>query len=110
MESSTRETNYLLFKPEDFQDLKHEYKVSHFNVLSIPEPTSYNQAKDNPRWVEAMNKEIAALNKEIAALEADDTWKLTYLPKGKKAISSKGIVKSNSGQMGPLKDTKLGLW
>jgi len=86
MESSTREINYPLFKPEDFQDLKHEYKVSLFNVLSIPEPTSYNQAKDKPRWVEAMDK-------EVAALEANDTWELTNLLKGKKEISSKWIFK-----------------
>ena len=86
MESSTREINYPLFKPEDFQDLKHEYKVSLFNVLSIPEPTSYNQAKDKPRWVEAMDK-------EIAALEANDTWELTNLLKGKEEISSKWIFK-----------------
>ena len=33
------------------------------------------------------------MNKEIAALEANDTWELTDLPKGKKAIGSKWIFK-----------------
>ena len=77
---SSKEVNYPLFKPEYFQDLKREYKVSLSNVLSIPKPTSYSQDKDNPRWVEAMIK-------EIAALEANDTWELTNLPKRKRAIN-----------------------
>ena len=55
-------------------------------MLSIPEPTSYKMAKDNPKWVEAMNK-------EIAALEGNDTWEITNLPRGKSAISSKWLFK-----------------
>ncbi|GJU86295.1 retrovirus-related pol polyprotein from transposon TNT 1-94 [Tanacetum coccineum] len=50
------------------------------NVLAIPEHVFYSQSVTNPKWVEAMNKEL---------LEANDTWTLTDLPSGHKAITSK---------------------
>ena len=42
-----KEPLYLLFKPEDFQDLSPYYKASLFNILSVPEPTTYTLAKDD---------------------------------------------------------------
>lgn len=57
------------------------------NVLSSFEPSSYNQAKMYPEWVEAMNK-------ELTALEDNDTWDLVELPIGKKPIASKWVFKT----------------
>lgn len=64
--------------------------------MKILEPTSYNLAKTHPGWVEATNK-------ELAALEANDTWVITTLPKGKKAVLN-GFIKPNMIKMGILKD------
>lgn len=61
-----------------------------FVVASLPISKSkhYNQAKNNPHWVTAMNK-------ELEALKANHTWELTLLPAGKRAIGSKWVYKPN---------------
>ncbi|GKC49753.1 uncharacterized mitochondrial protein-like protein [Tanacetum coccineum] len=50
------------------------------------EPHTYIQASQDPKWIEAMNK-------EIQALEANHTWTLTQLPPGKSPIGSKWVFK-----------------
>lgn len=50
------------------------------------EPTSYNQASQDPNW-------IAAMHKEINALTANHTWDIVTLPKGKKPIGCKWVYK-----------------
>ncbi|XP_074293776.1 uncharacterized protein LOC141620932 [Silene latifolia] len=57
-------------------------------VMGVYEPSSYAQAKDDPNWQEAMNK-------ELQALEDNHTWILTTLPPGKKAIGAKWVYKVN---------------
>lgn len=57
------------------------------NSSQVIEPKYYNQAKLDPNW-------IVAMDKEIQALEANETWVLTDLPKGKKAIGSKWVYKT----------------
>lgn len=57
------------------------------NSSHITEPKYYNQAKKDPNWISAMKK-------EIEALEANETWELTSLPEGKKAIGSKWVYKT----------------
>ncbi|XP_019055631.1 PREDICTED: uncharacterized protein LOC109115749 [Nelumbo nucifera] len=56
------------------------------NVSQFQEPKSYKQASGQKEWVDAMNK-------ELAALEQNETWELTALPVGKKAIGSKWVYK-----------------
>lgn len=51
-------------------------------IDSNNEPKYFAQAVKDNRWKEAMKK-------EIKALEANDTWTLEELPKGKRAIDSK---------------------
>lgn len=43
---------------------------------------------------------------EIEALEANDTWELTSLPTGKKAIDSKWVYKLKLNRMIQLRDIK----
>ncbi|GJX72276.1 ribonuclease H-like domain-containing protein [Tanacetum coccineum] len=50
------------------------------------EPTNYYEAIKDPRWVEAMNLEIEALTR-------NNTWTLTDLPHGRKAIANKWLYK-----------------
>lgn len=44
------------------------------------------------------------MNKELDALEKNETWELTFLPKGKKAIGSKWVYKTKFKPDGLLKD------
>lgn len=69
------------------------------NVMKILEPSSYNEAKNHSGWV-------AAMNKEIEALEANDTWSITDLPKGKKAIGSKWVYRAKLDADGNLERLK----
>nr|GEX38224.1 hypothetical protein [Tanacetum cinerariifolium] len=54
--------------------------------FDIPKPNIYSQAANDPKWVEAMRK-------ELQALRTNDTWVLTELPDGHKAIYSKWVYK-----------------
>lgn len=61
-------------------------------VATIKEPSSYNQGKGNPDWEMVMQH-------EIDALKANNTWELTELPLGKKAIARNGSSGLNINQM-----------
>ncbi|XP_057249409.1 uncharacterized protein LOC130590847 [Beta vulgaris subsp. vulgaris] len=69
---------------------------------SLSEPTSYAQACLIPEWQDAMDK-------EILALEKNDTWSLTSLPAGKKAIASKWIFKIKFNPNGTVERYKARL-
>lgn len=51
----------VYFKPS-LNHLDPCYLASLANVLYVPEPSSYLQAKEDPKWVAAMNLEIQALS------------------------------------------------
>lgn len=74
-------TNYLSY---------HAFSPSHLHFVSnlalIQEPTSYTQASKDPKWVEAITK-------EIQALKANNTWTVTSLPPGHKTIGCKWVFK-----------------
>ena len=63
------------------------------NISSIFEPTSYKQASQDTRWLQAMET-------ELHALEQNHTWDLTYLPPGKSPIGSKWVYKTKLHQDG----------
>ncbi|KAJ0746343.1 putative RNA-directed DNA polymerase [Helianthus annuus] len=50
------------------------------------EPSSYSEAIQDPRWIEAMNCEMEALNR-------NNTWIVVDLPKGRKPIGCKWVYK-----------------
>ncbi|GKA27203.1 putative RNA-directed DNA polymerase [Tanacetum coccineum] len=63
------------------------------------EPNSYYEASKDDNWITAMNKEIEALHR-------NNTWILTDLPIGRKAIGCKRIFKikyKSSGEIGRYK-------
>ncbi|GJS34094.1 retrovirus-related pol polyprotein from transposon TNT 1-94 [Tanacetum coccineum] len=68
--AATNKPAYPLFQQADFQSYPDEYVASLANVMATSEPNSYSQAVNDPKWVEAMEK-------ELKALETNDTWVLT---------------------------------
>ena len=55
-------------------------------MMTIDEPSSYKQAATEVEWMDAMRT-------EIDAIERNNTWKLTELPPGHKAIGLKWVFK-----------------
>ncbi|KAJ0521136.1 putative RNA-directed DNA polymerase [Helianthus annuus] len=55
-------------------------------ITSNHEPKCFSQAVKDPKWVEAMKK-------EVQVLEENGTWVLEELPEGKRAIDSKWVYK-----------------
>lgn len=78
----------------------HQHFVA--EASKVTEPTSYLEASTQPLWVEAMNK-------EIHALQQNQTWTLTDLPKGKKAIGSRWVYKVKLNPDGSLERCKARL-
>ncbi|XP_074282817.1 uncharacterized protein LOC141607365 [Silene latifolia] len=98
--------NYSVSKPSalhvkvmnSLPNFDKDYIMSLCNVVEANEPYSYNQAKTDPQWIEAMNQ-------ELKALEQNETWDLVSLLVDKKAIDDKVymkpppvIYKAKSGQ------------
>lgn len=59
------------------------------NASMTHEPKSYLQAKEDSKWVQAIQE-------ELIALELNNTWFLTTLSNGKKPIASKWVYKSST--------------
>lgn len=51
---------------------------------SVNEPQSYEEASTDPRWIDAMNK-------ELKALEDNHTWELVTLPPNKKPVGCRWV-------------------
>ncbi|GJY02985.1 ribonuclease H-like domain-containing protein, partial [Tanacetum coccineum] len=66
--------------------LSHENYSFSTSINKLCEPKTYNEALSDIRWVEAMNLEMEALNR-------NNTWVITKLPYGRKAIGSKWVFK-----------------
>ncbi|KAL8118202.1 hypothetical protein AgCh_015925 [Apium graveolens] len=55
-------------------------------IVQNKEPLNFSQAVLDPRWIEAMNK-------ELDALESNNTWTLVTLPPGKQTIWCRWVFK-----------------
>ncbi|KAL0318775.1 UNVERIFIED_CONTAM: Retrovirus-related Pol polyprotein from transposon TNT 1-94 [Sesamum angustifolium] len=81
-----------LFKQAPLLSL-HEEKYTNI------EPSSFEDAVQNPKWQETMNKELKALSD-------NNTWSLIQLPKGKKTIGTKWVFKIKYNPDGTMKRYK----
>ena len=72
------------------------------NIDQIVEPRMYEQAILNPQWIQAMDEELNALHQ-------NQTWTITDLPKGKKAIGCKWIFKTKLNADGTINKYKARL-
>ena len=71
-------------------------------LVESEEPTSYYEAASQPGWVEAMTK-------ELQALQDNETWDITTLPPGRKAIGCRWVYKSKYKADGSLERKKARL-
>ena len=72
-------------------------------IMSLIEPSLYKEANSNHLWQQAMDE-------ELQALEKTRTWDYVNLPREKKPITCKWILKSKRTMMTLLNDTKHDLW
>ncbi|KAL0432365.1 UNVERIFIED_CONTAM: Retrovirus-related Pol polyprotein from transposon TNT 1-94 [Sesamum latifolium] len=76
--------------------------VVHLALLSDCDPVAFEEAVKKLKWREAMNN-------EIAAIERNNTWELTELPKGQKAIDVKWVYKTKLNEKGEVDKYKARL-
>ena len=66
-------THYPLSRYVSYSNISSVYRKFSYTFSHMVEPESYEQACQNPKWVEAMQS-------EIRTLEANKTWSLVPLP------------------------------
>ncbi|CAN6485107.1 unnamed protein product [Victoria cruziana] len=71
-------------------------------IHSFDEPSSYNKAKNDKNWIDAINE-------ELFALENNNTWEIVDLPPGKKSIGCRWIFKVKTKSDGTLERFKATL-
>ena len=98
--SSDKDPRYPLSIVFSSSKLSEKYKKFVSNIDKTVEPTSYCEASQDPKWLDAMHN-------ELCALANNNTWTLVNLPKNKKAIDRNGFIVLNKNQMVKVKDIKL---
>ncbi|KAE8676644.1 hypothetical protein F3Y22_tig00111582pilonHSYRG00249 [Hibiscus syriacus] len=73
-----------------------------FCLFADCEPMSFQEAVQEKKWRYAMDE-------EIKAIEKNDTWELTSLPKGHKAIGVKWVYKTKQNTKGEIERHKARL-
>lgn len=84
--NSTTSTVYHMSHFVSYNNFTNAHKAFLLAISTQDEPKHFSQAAKNQNWRDAMQR-------EITALENNDTWILTDLPPGKKAIDSKWVYK-----------------
>nr|GEU69838.1 ribonuclease H-like domain, reverse transcriptase, RNA-dependent DNA polymerase [Tanacetum cinerariifolium] len=82
----------------DFKIENLEVISEHHDQVTQPtedEPKNYKEASSNQKWIEAMKVELDFINR-------NNTWELTTLPKGHKAIGLKLVFKTKKDANGNI--------
>nr|GEV76177.1 ribonuclease H-like domain, reverse transcriptase, RNA-dependent DNA polymerase [Tanacetum cinerariifolium] len=78
-----------------FRILNDLYENTKELLLAKDEPKNYKEASSDQKWIEAMKAELDSINR-------NNTWKLTTLPKGHKAIGLKWVFKTKRDANGNI--------
>lgn len=84
--SSGDSTVYPISNYVSYDRFSHSHKAFLAAITSRDEPKYFSQAIKDPKWCEAMKK-------EVEALEENGTWTLVTLPPGKRVVDSKWVYK-----------------
>ncbi|WOG95118.1 hypothetical protein DCAR_0314420 [Daucus carota subsp. sativus] len=78
------------------------FDYSLFCLMAECDPVTFEEASEESKWNKAMDEEIGAIKK-------NDTWELTDLPEGHKAIGVKWVYKTKTNQDGEVEKYKARL-
>ncbi|GJV97681.1 zinc finger, CCHC-type containing protein [Tanacetum coccineum] len=78
-----------------FRTLNDLYENTKELLLVEDEPKNYKEASSDQKWIEAMKVELDSINR-------NNTWELTTLPKGHKAIGLKWVFKTKKDANGNI--------
>ncbi|GKA20555.1 ribonuclease H-like domain, reverse transcriptase, RNA-dependent DNA polymerase [Tanacetum coccineum] len=78
-----------------FRTLSDLYENTEELLLAEDEPKNYKEASSDQKWIEAMKVELDSINR-------NNTWELTTLPKGHKAIGLKWVFKTKKDANGNI--------
>ncbi|KAG9450658.1 hypothetical protein H6P81_010623 [Aristolochia fimbriata] len=81
-------------------ELTEDYTL--YCLLAESDPVTFEEAAQDKKWRKAMDEEIEAIKK-------NDTWELTTLPAGHKAIGVKWVYKTKTNQEGKVEKHKARL-
>ncbi|KAE8671999.1 hypothetical protein F3Y22_tig00111877pilonHSYRG00324 [Hibiscus syriacus] len=89
--SSGSQSEKVVLRTRSLRDLyevtERQDNITLFCLFVDCEPVSFQEAVQEKKWRDTMDE-------KIKAIEKNDTWELTSLPKGHKAISVKWVYKS----------------
>ncbi|GAU15733.1 hypothetical protein TSUD_235460 [Trifolium subterraneum] len=84
------------------KEAEEEQQLHNLAVYSSSDPETYEEASKSQKWKQAMDV-------EIEAIEANNTWELSDLPKGAKAIGVKWVYKTKYNEIGQVDKYKARL-
>lgn len=100
--SSSERTPRLRSIEEIYEVTKNLNDINLFCLFGDCEPLSYQEAAENIKWKDAMDEEIKSITK-------NDTWELTTLPRGHKAIGVRWVYKAKKNAKGEVERYKARL-
>jgi hypothetical protein len=74
----------------------------HLALLSIAEPSSFEEASNDEHWFKAMDE-------ELDQIEKNDTWELVPRPKNKNMIGTKWVFRNKLNEDGYVTKNKTRL-
>jgi len=86
LHSASSSTNHPLSYFISYDCFSTSHRAFLATITSNNEPKTFSQAVQDPKWCEAMTK-------EITALEENQTWDLTTFPLGKRVLGCKWVYK-----------------
>ncbi|GAU43961.1 hypothetical protein TSUD_283880 [Trifolium subterraneum] len=84
------------------KEAEEEQQLHNLDVYSNGDPETYEEASKSHKWKQAMDT-------EIEAIKANNTWELSDLPKGAKAIGVKWVYKTKYNENGKIDKHKARL-